>query len=104
MAAPNNSWCSGVRSVPVRTSWSETSSVSVPGERAKRRFVGMGQALVEHAGRVGATSRHEHSPRVSVAGAPARGPTVGARARTRARPCGHSRAEPPAATRPVVAL
>ena len=55
--------------------------------RAKRRFVGMGQALMDHAGRVGATSRHEHSPRVSVAGAPPRGSTVGPTARTRARPC-----------------
>ena len=52
---------------------------------AKRRFVGMGQALVGHPGSVGATSRHEHCPRVSWAAAPPREPTVGPRAGTRAR-------------------
>ena len=55
--------------------------------RAKRRFLGMGQALVDHAGRVGATRRHEHGPRVSLARASPREPTVGPRAGTHARPC-----------------
>ncbi|OLQ04498.1 hypothetical protein AK812_SmicGene12450 [Symbiodinium microadriaticum] len=57
---------------PVRTSWSASSA-----SRAKRRFVGVGQELVDYAGGIGATSRHEHSPRVSLAGAPPCEPTVG---------------------------
>ena len=35
-----------------------------------------------HAGRVGTTSRHEHCPRVYLAGAPQREPTAGPRAGT----------------------
>ena len=44
----------------------------------------MGQAVLGHAGHVSATSRHAHCPRVSLAGALPREPTVGPRARTRA--------------------
>ena len=53
-----------------------------------------------HAGRVGTTSRHEHCPRVYLAGAPQREPTVGPELE-RARISSHSRAEPPAVSRPV---
>ena len=82
-AAPNNSWCSGVYEVGGR--WNAGAHrVPCPARsvsRAKRCFVGMGLALVDQ------TSRHEHSPRVSVVGTPPLEPTVGPRAGTRARPC-----------------
>ena len=69
--------------MPARTSWSETSSVSVPSElrqpcEAPLRRHGPG------AGRVGATIFFVF---FTLAGTPPREPTVGPRAGTRARPC-----------------